>query len=135
MRAESYQAAARRLRHFADRIEATASASTPQERAARTRAINAASRALRILVQRNATAIDGQKGEHLADVVVDHYPQLKQIMWSMPGAQTIPAADALALYEQRWTYVDKVALSADEWALIDRLAHEQGGGFFVVETV
>lgn len=135
MRVESYQAAARRLRQFADRIEATASASTSRERAARTRAINAASRALRILVQRNATAIDGQEGELLADVVVEHYPQLKQIMWSMPGAQTIPAADALALYEQRWTYVDKSALSADEWALIDRLAHDLGGGFFVIEAV
>lgn len=135
MRADSYRAAARRLRQFADRIEATASASTPRERAARTRAINAASHAMRQLVQRNATSIDGQEGAQRADVVVDHYPQLRRITWSMPGAVTIPAADALALYEQRWSYVDKAALSADEWALIDRLAHEQGGGFFVVEAV
>lgn len=135
MRADSYLAAARRLRQFADRIEATANASTPRERASRTRAINAASHALRQLVQRNATVIDGQGREHLAAVIVDRYPQLRLIMWSMPGADTISAADALALYEQRWTYVDKSALSADEWALIDRLAHEQGGGFFVVETV
>lgn len=55
MRAVSYIAAARRLRELADRIEATAQAETPREKQARSRAVNAAAHAARLLAQLNAT--------------------------------------------------------------------------------
>lgn len=54
MRAASYIAAARKLRALADRIEATASAETPREKQARTRAVNAAAHSARLLAQKNA---------------------------------------------------------------------------------
>lgn len=55
MRATSYIAAARRLRALADRIEATAHADTAREKQARTRAVNAAAHAAKLLATKNAT--------------------------------------------------------------------------------
>lgn len=54
MRAASYIAAARKIRALADRIEATANAETPREKQARTRAVNAAAHAARLLATKNA---------------------------------------------------------------------------------
>lgn len=54
MRAASYIAAARKLRDLAGRIETTANAETPREKQARTRAVNAAAHAARLLVVKNA---------------------------------------------------------------------------------
>ena len=54
MRAASYIAAARKLRALADRIEATASADTPREKQARTRAVTAAAHAAKLLATKNA---------------------------------------------------------------------------------
>lgn len=57
MRAASYIAAARKLRALADRIEATASAETAQDKRQRTRVVNAASRVARHLAEKNAKQI------------------------------------------------------------------------------
>ncbi len=54
MKPISYIAAARRLRALADRIEATAHAETPREQQARTRAVNAAAQAAKLLATKNA---------------------------------------------------------------------------------
>lgn len=54
MKPISYVAAARKLRALADRIESTANAETPREKQARTRAVNAAAHAARLLAQKNA---------------------------------------------------------------------------------
>jgi hypothetical protein len=49
----SYQAAARRLRHYADQIERNAKAATPREHANLTRAIYGASTYARLFAQRH----------------------------------------------------------------------------------
>lgn len=54
MKPISYIAAARRLRALAERIEATANAETPREKQARTRAVNAAAHAAKLLAAKNA---------------------------------------------------------------------------------
>lgn len=58
MKPASYEAAARRLRRLADRVEATAHATTPQERRARTLAVHALARAARELSERNRRGND-----------------------------------------------------------------------------
>jgi hypothetical protein len=56
------------------------------------------------------------------------YPQLQFIAWNRPGDVTISDADAFALYERNWRFVDQRALKERERALIRRLTDELGHG-------
>ena len=56
MKPVSYRAAARRITELASNVDAKAEASTPRERATRTRTINALLAAARRLHRRNAAA-------------------------------------------------------------------------------
>ena len=64
-------------------------------------------------------------------VPVSKYPQLHQLCWSRPDDTVLDGADALALYERNWRFVDKDALDADERALIDGLVQQYGNGVFL----
>jgi hypothetical protein len=65
----------------------------------------------------------------LAEQVVDthEYPELRLLCWNR-AERFIPAAEAFALYERNWRFVDPAALSQTERALIDRLAGRFGNG-------
>jgi hypothetical protein len=65
----------------------------------------------------------------LAEQLIDthEYPELRLLCWNR-AERFIPAAEAFALYERNWRFVDPVALSPAERALIDRLAGRFGNG-------
>jgi hypothetical protein len=65
----------------------------------------------------------------LAEQVIDthEYPELKLLSWNR-AERFIPAAEAFALYERNWRFVDPAALSQAERALIDRLVERFGNG-------
>ena len=65
----------------------------------------------------------------LAEQVIDthEYPELRLLCWNR-AERFIPAAEAFALYERNWRFVDPAALSQTERALIDRLARRFGNG-------
>jgi hypothetical protein len=64
-------------------------------------------------------------------VKVDDYPNLALIAWNR-RARVIEDAEALALYEANWRFVDVSGMSADEKALIERLVVEYGNGVLLV---
>jgi hypothetical protein len=61
--------------------------------------------------------------EFLSEQVIDtnEYPELRLLCWNR-AERFVPAAEAFALYERNWRFVDPAALSPAERALIDRLA-------------
>ncbi|MET3134311.1 hypothetical protein AAKU55_005101 [Oxalobacteraceae bacterium GrIS 1.11] len=63
---------------------------------------------------------------------IENYPQLRSIAWNRPGAVTIDAEDAFALYEANWRYVDQETLTAQEAHLIQQLKQEIGHGVMYV---
>jgi len=60
-------------------------------------------------------------------VEVAHYPQLAFLLWNRRDAY-LPAAEAFALYEHNWRWIDQRTLSTDERQLIERLTRVIGGG-------
>ena len=64
-------------------------------------------------------------------VNVDDYPNLALIAWNRHD-RVIEDAEALALYEANWRFVDVSSLSSAEKALIDRLVVELGNGVLLV---
>ena len=69
MRPTSYVAAARRIAELAERVRARADATTPRERAARTRAINVLLDNARRLQRRNAANVGQRGGACHADAI------------------------------------------------------------------
>lgn len=65
-------------------------------------------------------------------VIVDQYPQLKMIAWSIPNAGVITPQIALGLYERNWRYVDQAAMQPSERALLNQLVKEYGNGCLFV---
>ncbi len=63
-------------------------------------------------------------------VRIADYPQLTLIAWNRPKDDLIDEADALALYERNWDYVDRNAISAAEQAFVNQLAARHGNGCF-----
>jgi len=63
-------------------------------------------------------------------VRIADYPQLSFIAWNRHG-DVIDEAEALALYERNWVYVDRNALSATEQAFIATLVERHGNGCFM----
>lgn len=60
-------------------------------------------------------------------IEIDKYPQLKQVAWSRPNAQTISDVDAFALLERNWDYVWVDDLTKEEVDLILTLQHMHNG--------
>jgi hypothetical protein len=67
--------------------------------------------------------------ESLVDVAA--YPNLRLLCWNR-AERFVPAAEAFALYERNWRFVDEKALDATERELIGRLARTYGGGLLNV---
>lgn len=61
-------------------------------------------------------------------VAVARYPQLHSLAWSRPPGAVLDGADALALYERNWRFIDAAALDPDERALIAALVARYGNG-------
>jgi hypothetical protein len=72
---------------------------------------------------------EGTLAAFLAEQVIDtrEYPELRLLCWNR-AERFIPAAEAFALYERNWRFVDAAAISPAERALIDRLAERFGNG-------
>ncbi|MGQ0566134.1 MAG: hypothetical protein ACT4OK_13840 [Gemmobacter sp.] len=62
------------------------------------------------------------------DVQINDYPQLRGLCWNRPGAGVIDGADALALYERNWRFVDYAAMTMEEESLLATLVARYGNG-------
>jgi hypothetical protein len=60
-------------------------------------------------------------------LLLDEYPQLALLAWNRADRQIDPA-EAFALYERNWRFVDVPQLDANEQALIETLKHQYGHG-------
>lgn len=60
------------------------------------------------------------------------YPQLRQLAWHAPGADTISPEIALGLYERNWRHVDTATMEAAERQLLDALVRIVGKGHLLV---
>jgi hypothetical protein len=60
-------------------------------------------------------------------VEVARYPQLAFLLWNRRD-RFLPAAEAFALYEHNWRWIDEKKLTAEERDLIDRLKNTFGHG-------
>jgi len=85
---------------------------------------------------RRAIAIAGFEGtlarvldESLVDVQA--YPNLHLVCWNR-AERYIPAADAFALYERNWRFIDEKSLQPAERKLIERLTRTHGAGLLNV---
>lgn len=61
-------------------------------------------------------------------VNVQDHPQLTLLCWNRPGVTEIGGAEALALYERNWRFVDEEALTPSEHEMIDELTRLYGNG-------
>ena len=56
------------------------------------------------------------------------YPQLRLIAWNRQPDDLVDEAEAFALYEANWRFVDEASLLPQELELIQRLTREFGAG-------
>jgi hypothetical protein len=56
-----------------------------------------------------------------ARIILDNYPQLKQLAWQVQGANELKPEEALGIYERNWRHVEISALEPQEQNLIDAL--------------
>ncbi|MFT6659172.1 hypothetical protein [Maritalea sp.] len=66
------------------------------------------------------------------NVEIKDYPQLRQICWNRHDNAVVDGADALALYERNWRFVDQDAITRREKALVKLLADKFGNGCLLV---
>lgn len=60
------------------------------------------------------------------------FPQLRMLAWNRPAEVEVDEAEALALYEANWRFVEPETLNEAEVALLRRLVQEQGAGLLLV---
>lgn len=60
------------------------------------------------------------------------YPQLRMLAWSRPADACLDDAEAFALYEANWRFMEPAQLDEREAALLQRLVREQGAGLLLV---
>jgi hypothetical protein len=60
------------------------------------------------------------------------FPQLKLIAWNRHAEEEIEGAEAFALYESRWRFIDQATLTLAERELIKRLTVTFGAGLLNV---
>ena len=63
---------------------------------------------------------------------IAEYPQLRLLAWNRNDDDLIEEAEALALYERNWRYVDRAHITEKEQQLIDRLVAQYGNGVLLV---
>lgn len=61
-------------------------------------------------------------------IVPEDFPQLRLLLWSRDPKRAISAAEAFALYERNWRFIDKARLTQQEARLIEVLTNAHGGG-------
>lgn len=88
-----------------------------------------ADQAARLRAAMNARGFRQALGRFLHDEVLDtgQWPTLRALAWNRAD-RWIPAAEALALYERNWRFVEPARLSREEAALIDELKNRFGKG-------
>ncbi len=59
---------------------------------------------------------------------VKTYPQLHALCWNRLDEAVIDGAEALALYERNWRFVDENAFTLEERRLFNRLLADYGHG-------
>ena len=64
---------------------------------------------------------EDRKGWIPARILLDDYPQLKQLAWQVHGTDELTPVEALSIYEHNWRHVDMQALEPRERQLIDAL--------------
>jgi transcriptional regulator with XRE-family HTH domain len=61
-------------------------------------------------------------------IALDDYPQLKKIAWQIKKTSELKPLEALSLYERNWRHLRLNDMSAEEWALIQKLIRLKGSG-------
>lgn len=61
-----------------------------------------------------------------------HYPQLQSLCWNMAPDATLTEAEALALYERNWRFVEKEKISEEEQHFLEHLMRVHGKGVLLV---
>ncbi|MCW5622904.1 MAG: hypothetical protein KIS79_17465 [Burkholderiales bacterium] len=64
-------------------------------------------------------------------ILIDQFPNLALICWNRAD-RTVSEAEALALYEANWRFVDVQNMPERERALIERLVRDHGNGVLLV---
>lgn len=67
----------------------------------------------------------------MPNLKVSDYPQLNAILWDI-HSKTVSKKVAFEIYERRWDFVDKNALTEKEKCLIANLANLYGNGILMV---
>lgn len=70
--------------------------------------------------------------QKIETVALNQYPQLRKLAWHINGVTSIPAKDALNLYERNWRHVDKAQMGAEEKILLNTLVETYGNGCLLV---
>jgi hypothetical protein len=80
-----------------------------------------------------AAGLEGALARFLDEALVDSdaHPTLKLLCWNRAD-RFLPAAEAFALYERNWRFVDEATLGPHERALIERLTQTCGRGLLNV---
>jgi hypothetical protein len=60
------------------------------------------------------------------------FPQLRMLAWSRPAEACVDEAEAFALYEANWRFIELDKLETPEADLIKRLTREHGAGLLLV---
>jgi transcriptional regulator with XRE-family HTH domain len=81
---------------------------------------------LELLLKDSALKKRGRKITPESTVRIAAYPQLKRLAWQLKGTQSLPAAEALSLYERNWRHVEAARLSAREREFIRSLLEAFG---------
>lgn len=61
-------------------------------------------------------------------IKISDYPELRLIAWNRNPNDWIEGAEALALYEANWRYVDFERMSSKEKYFLNQLVNEYGNG-------
>lgn len=61
-------------------------------------------------------------------IVPDDFPQLRMLVWSRDPKRALSAAEAFALCERNWRFIDKAHLTEQETRLIAQLTQTYGRG-------
>jgi hypothetical protein len=67
-----------------------------------------------------------------AKIKLADYPQLRLLAWQRQAGSWLDEAEAFALYEANWRFVDQNIMDESELALVKRLTNEQGAGLLLV---
>lgn len=65
------------------------------------------------------------------EIRIASYPQLNLLCWNRPEGTVLDGAEALALYDRNWRFVDADALEQTELDLISLLTQKYGNGVFL----